>query len=659
MNRQALSPQVAGLFLAVVTAAGSSIYCDDAHAADPLDCQRIANQIPYQPLSPARLDNSKRKFNRSLQTLQSRLGRQGKEFRSKWMKYLKGTELVGRNQHGYEEINLFRRWLFSSAEGVEHKVFADVRRDVGPYNDVLYTAQFADLHGEHLRHLQGLTRACWAVNSNPVSENLLAVQTHLTWFSRTKTDAGYASALFAAWRRPNVRLQIPGHFITDKFYENDVTVQEQGPVNETFCLPIGFRGKNQAVQSTGCASTYGTASIHLIPSAEVARFMVKVDGQINSNTQSNNGPVNTKTNSVSRFQSRAILDGSIEGIELKSIDTDVHIVSMDSQYTGTTRRPRVNRLFARVAERKSQKAEVQAAIQSQNKAAVRRQLKEKIQEQIGDFTEDQEIAANLEKSIKDKMGNLGEKLSKPFEREGVKIDRVVLGTGLDHVAVRLEVGDSGRLLSLDREPINPSPNDIHLAFHQSALNNMFQVAYAGKWVNDDYFEKATKLMYTEAPYELYTHSRKEDWAIKYADVNPVTFALDSKEQIVVTVRAAGFKRRGPGEKQWKVTLAPATYVVTYRIAEDQHGDSFLEKTNRLASVPSENALNEEDRAFMSRMEERINAFLGEDLNMGGLTVPKGGPMTELKNVKAFNFNLSNGWISYNVSNLPKIFDEAK
>ena len=100
-------------------------------------------------------------------------------------------------------------------------------------------------------------------------------------------------------------------------------------------------------------------------------------------------------------------------------------------------------------------------------------------------------------------------------------------------------------------------------------------------------------------------------------------------------------------------------MVTYRIAEDQHGDSFLEKTNRLASVPSENALNEEDRAFMSRMEERINAFLGEDLNMGGLTVPKGGPMTELKNVKAFNFNLSNGWISYNVSNLPKIFDEAK
>ena len=646
-----------GFLLAAVAIGGSAFYSEDTYAIEFLDCQGIGNRIPYKPFSLSRLDSARNRFNQSFQNLHFRLGKQGEEFFNNWMKYLHGTKLVGRYQHNYKEISIFRRWLFSNQEGMEHSAFAAIKRDIIPYSDALYTAQYVDLYREHVAHQQGLVSACMAVNVDPIPENLLALQTHLTWFGRTQTDNGIASGQFSAWRRPNIRLQIPARFITDKFYEKGATVKDQGPVDETFHLPIGFRGKNKPVRSTGQASTYGNATIHLIPSLDTARFMVKVNGNINANTLSQSGPVSSQTHSTSIFESRAILDVTLEGIALQSVASDVNIQSMNTQYKGTTSRPLLNGLFSKIARKKSQKPAVQASIKAQSKEATRRQLKEKIQEQVGSFTMDKGVATKLQKTIADKMGNLGNNMTKAFKREGVKINKVSLGTTHDHVAVRLELGDRSRLLALDREPFNPSPSDIHLAFHQSLLKNMFQVTYSGKWVHDDYFEKPAELMYTKIPKELHPHGRKENWAIKYADINPITFQLLSQEQIIVTVRLAGFRRREPGAKKWIVTMTPATYQITYRVAEDKHGKAYLEKTHRVAMVPNQINLPSEDKAFIDRMEDRINAFLGENINMGGLIFPKGGPMANLADVKILNLNLSNGWISFNVANLPKILEK--
>ena len=180
-------------------------------------------------------------------------------------------------------------------------------------------------------------------------------------------------------------------------------------------------------------------------------------------------------------------------------------------------------------------------------------------------------------------------------------------------------------------------HDLSFAFHESALNSLYEVFYAGETLRDKDFLNTMDTLTGEEQPQLRVTSKKPRWSITLADERP----LDLKFADGGTAIDVHLKSLKLGERQF---IGKLTISVRYQIEKAASGPQF----NRDGEVQVNGQL---DGASAAELDEAITLlktkFSGvflPVLTLNGLTVPSDDLWVKLGKLLLVQFDAKDGWL---------------
>lgn len=666
--------------LLLVSALSLALQLNVRAAARPLpteDRERTANfdtqdpavmfsldRIPFQAPDEGEAERNRLQFEAAVKRLAHRLAEAGDEYYLGWSNYLHFDPIVDAVSRGVEprleDIRVFRRWLFSNQPGIEDRLFHDVRVAVLPYEATRFTHEMRSLEEVHHQQLLSLMAAWSDYRQDPSVRNELKIQGILHWFSMTKTDGGRLDEAVKAQLQPNLCIQVSDHLIRQWAAPRLNNYQNHRSVSTNFTLPINPVGTPTPISATGEANTAGTVDFTLLPSANSLLVNLRFHGNTEAMTSSSMNRLTIETRMAGKLSSSGTIEIRPEELDIRNVVGQAELERLGFEFRTGHRSELVGEFIEGFADNLVSSQRVQSSLRSQ----VIKHFEEEIASQFQ--SEIRGLASQTEHlQVADVLSSGNESIARvvaPLIREGVEIKLDSLRSGSDAIQAGFCLRSKGGLTTCDLPPMTEHEG-IQIAVHESFVNNLFTQMWGGKWLSDVYLERASRLIYSNAPYELYTHDRKERWRIQLAEHMPFVFAWTSAGEMQASLRVQAFQYRSTELSECRTVVAPMIYTATYRIHENEFGEIALQRTSFesiLESEPSEmyvstesipgQELVEADREFLDRQADRMQAWLGEDIDFGGLVVPEGGELSEKLNQFMVNgWEMQDGWLTARLS----------
>lgn len=255
---------------------------------------------------------------------------------------------------------------------------------------------------------------------------------------------------------PNVRVAVHQRFVERMLPEATV---ESGPMQD-FVLGRKVRGTRTVEQSTG---------IRFLPDADEIRFELLVNGEVDSRTVTESGPVAIHTRGAASFTVRKPVSLSTAGIAFGNAtgraSNDSRVAGIETNFDGV---PIMGPLMRNIARSQVDESRDQAAREVNGKI-IFRACREVDQQAEPKFTE---IATRIR-----------ERLWEPLVRLGLDPQPVALETTDTQATVRLRLAASSQLAAHTPRPRAPADSMLSMQVHQSSLNNTCErLAVAGRTV---------------------------------------------------------------------------------------------------------------------------------------------------------------------------------
>lgn len=274
-----------------------------------------------------------------------------------------------------------------------------------------------------------------------------------TSFSRAK-DLG--KAVGDHYLAPNVRVAVHQQFVERMLPEATV---DSGPMQD-FVLGRKVRGTRTVEQST---------SVRFLPDPDEIRFELLVNGEVDSRTVTESGPVAIHTRGAASFTVRKPVSLSTAGLTFGNAmgraSNDSRVAGIETNFDGV---PIMGPLMRNIARSQVDESREEAAREVNGKIIVRA-CREVDQQAEPKFTE---IAARIRA-----------RLWEPLVRLGLDPQPVALETTDTQATVRLRLAAATQLAAHTPRPRAPADAMLSMQVHQSTLNNTCErFALAGRSV---------------------------------------------------------------------------------------------------------------------------------------------------------------------------------
>lgn len=284
-----------------------------------------------------------------------------------------------------------------------------------------------------------------------ITSALAAIKT--TSFSRAKD---LVKAVGDHYLAPNVRVAVHQQFVERMLPEATV---DSGPMQD-FVLGRKVRGTRTIEQST---------SVRFLPDADEIRFELLVNGEVDSRTVTESGPVAIHSRGAATFTVRKPVSLSSAGLTFGNAtgraSNDSRLAGIETNFDGV---PIMGPLMRNIARSQVDESREQAAREVNGKIIVRA-CREVDQQSEPKFTE---VAARIR-----------ERLWEPLVRLGLDPQPVALETTDSQATVRLRLAASAQLAAHTPRPRAPANAMLSMQVHQSTLNNTCErFALAGRSV---------------------------------------------------------------------------------------------------------------------------------------------------------------------------------
>lgn len=610
----------------------------------PIELRAITFCAP----DPQRVQGTWQPFMSAVQELDRKLLSNGVEYQNAWRRYLHlepVLQAIDENRvPNYSEVRLFRRWLFSNQEGIDSKLFVEVRATVRPLEDALFTTEIDNLEKQHQLHLNLLIERWKEYAREPSMTNRIGLLEELIWFEKTQTDGGRIGEQLQTEQHSSLVVQIPKTAVDVLVEENRFSIVDHRRVHNHLEVPVGVLEVPLELDAYGEATTSGQLRFRFLPSPDSSRIEVTFEGETSVATVSESHQIQVDSRMNGGVSLQGIIDVTPTGCQIKDIESNIALNSLQHQATSLHRMRRLGNLARTLSESIINDPKTRFLVSQNIREHFRKELAEHFSNEVGKLNQAlQQISVDA--PMFEKISQI-QAVFAPFSREGVQMELAEFTSSFNSARFGMQVNSDGKLHSPTKPPLS---NDEAFAFcvHDSMIANLFQTFWSGKWVKDNYFEHAGDLIHSDSPYALYTHDRKEQWKLKFAEVAPFTIEFVSRDQIVVRLRCEGFQLKPVDESKWHLFDQPRAYVATYSIVDNQPGEPYLERTHFQvvepnSSIPTSNTL--EDNDFILRMDERMSAFLGEQIDFGGIVLPDGGEVSRFfDRIQVAEFEVENGW----------------
>lgn len=625
-------------------------------AVATLPCSEVLNWS-FQDSARLEYQVKSTEFYRELENLINKLKLGGKDSFRLWSNYLGLEDLlslqnatVGAQLVGTTKL---RRFIFARKESVEHRWFGPLRKLIDPYHDILNTINYGDgLRTEFDAKRAALFVECQNFNTEASRETRFKLQKIYHWFVSTGTVGQPLVTFFRPLLKPGLVLRLPESYVKNKMDQNLFKPSKTTSNVSRFSLPLGFRGKYKTVESQGTSHTQGVLTMTLLPSTETIRYRVEFKGQVTSKGFSSQGIVASRTDLEADVSATGTVDITLQGVQISPVETDVTINKMSNQVSNSIKQPLISQIVDRIASRKVNSAAVRQASSQQSRQAIASQLAQSFETEIRAF-----FNRNMGKIIPDNLGSelfSFEEAALVMARENLHLSQPVLASDYRSLYAQLEWDIKATLGAAEPCKLSFRPGQIGICIHESFLSNVFDRFFGSKDVPDTHFESFSKILFTQAPYELYTHTRKEKWWVVFEDVAPWSFGIESKDFVSIVLRVKGFWHKAPNSANRKYISSPHVFRARYHIGDNGYGRLNLERES-FEIEGSKEGLENQDREFLVRMDKRLEAFFGEVIDMGGLNLPKGSKLHDtFYQLKVNDLRIDDGWLGFNLENFESL-----
>ncbi len=581
-----------------------------APQADQLPSAARAAKAAFLPPTKADLDLAKADLMAALGRLDARL-KIGGERGQGWADYLKLDALKGQLARseapdGAVLTDAYGR-LASRHDGLKLVWFADVRQGLRHY---IATARFmgrADLRKQYETALEDLAGNIEKYRKDPSAQTALAIGDGMTWLEQ----AGQAKWLIGAVRRqlshPNVFVEVSAQLVSARLA---MPVDETTPVQD-YILGTDIRGTGHAV---------GQLSAEMLPSEEAGRLDLVFHGRIDSDTTGYNGPVQILSTGTTQMEARKQLSLTAERIAgsaaVSQADTSTTIDAICSN--------RGSALIERLAWRRATKQKAQAECIASRHAEQR--FNERMDQQA-----DELIAGANDKLVK--------RFRRPMAERQLMPEVFRLRTTPSALHVTLLQAAGGSLAAPGAPPDVPSPGDLAVRLHQSAVNNVAHAALGGVVLDEKrLYELLEEYIGPVEPGERQPQDT-EEWSITFAARQPISVGFD-EGKLAVTIRGQEYYADGETHPAMNVTAV-------YRIEKTGRGWKAV-RQGKLSIFPpgfdpnSGEQLAGRIQVLRTILERRFGKFLKEELTPKNLVfAPEGRQPVSLQLTR---WDSTRGWL---------------
>jgi len=549
--------------------------------ADQLPGAARAAKTAFLPPTKADLDLAKADLLAAVARLDARLKIGGQRGEG-WAAYLKldalKEQLARSEAPDAAALTAAYRRLASRHDGLKLVWFADVRQALRHY---LATSQFigrADLRKQYETALEDLAGNVEKYRKDPSAETALAIGDGVSWLEQTGQAKWLVKAIRQRLSHPNVFVEVSVDLVSARLA---MPIDETTPVQD-YILGTDIQGTGRAV---------GQLSSETVPSEEAGRLDLVFRGRIDSDTTGYNGPVQILATGTTQMEARKQLSLTAERIvgspAASQADTSTTINAICSN--------RGCALIERLAWRRAMKQKAQAECIASRHAEQR--FNERMDKQADDL-----IAEANEK--------LAKRLRRPLAERQLMPEVFRLRTTRSSLGATLLQAADGSLAAPGAPPDVPSPGDLAVRLHQSAVNNFAHAALGGVVLDEKrLYELLEEYIGPVEPGERQPQDT-EEWSITFAAQQPISVAFD-EGKFALTIRGQEYYADGETHPAMNVTAV-------YRIQNTDRGWKAVRQGKLSIFPPGFNPDGGEQLAgriqvLRTILERRFGKFLKEEL----------------------------------------------
>lgn len=615
-------------FLACVALESFAASCDALrHAADPTAILTDAEMRFVQP-ADTWFYETQAVLREEMNRVSAALEAQGPEYAEPWKHHfywdLLEKNLGSLDSINVSEIELSRRWMYSNRKGTEYPFFAGLRSAMDAYWDAATTLSHPDLQGAFIKKVALARQQLQALFADPSDANSAALARTLGWLEQTGQLAAETAALRAALSHPNLQLVVSKPLTHRILSTQNTSVEHSLVVSDSSQTPTTRRfQRSRPVYVRGTAHATGEISLELVPNPRLAELNIVYEGEVNSLSNANAGPVSFNIRAVGPVTAYTPVTFGPQGIDVRDTVVQPHVRTSISNISAD------RNFVRRIGTRRVNEPQSRSLMNSRSREKTIQLLKEQMDEHVGSAIE--EIRKEIART-RSTMGQFSE-IFAPMVREGAA--PIFSGTQSTDRTVTVNIHEGRReQFGAARSCPEMFPQaDIVGQMHVSFINNLFETIMAGKMFTDEYFMKYAKVLQPTLPLDLMVHSRAKRWAIIAAKPRPLVLEIPQANHFKFTLKIAALEV--DGERFTASTQA----TVRYQLQQNEFGEYYLGREGEV-QIDSQLASHHCDL-----LQRKLSAFFAPILDGGGVVIPEGGATGSLNSLELLGVHAIDDWLA--------------
>jgi len=483
----------------------------------------------YQAIDAPRLARARERLNVATKSLRSYLGAGAAG--AAWRKFLKldalDAQLRPDAKPDSETLVAILDQLQADERGLEQPRFTNLRRRLREY--VADSLQAADPNAqtEYAERLDHLAAQLDAYKQEPSTATLKSIGSDLGYLERRGQALTLVDAVKQQLAQPNLLFTAKASFLADGL---DRPVNEVEPVRDVIL----------GTSIVGTGRTEGRLTFRFVPDSERALLLAELQGVNYSRSTGYNGPAIIYTTGAAQLKATKLLTIEADGLHGLSTTIDAKL-STKITGIGSTKGGVIGCIVEKVASRRASQQSGQTRVIAQAKA--NRRLERKFEDQI---------SGELARTNKE----FRERFFGPLVRREIYPD-LHFSTTTERLHVVGVQGDTEQLGAQSPAPAMVGDPEVAMRMHVSTVNNFAASTLAGETVGQPELEKAALDLMGQVPDRLKPEEGKDDWAITFADEDPITLSI--ADDIVTLVG------RGKKYKSGSSTYSAMNFTVRYKV----------------------------------------------------------------------------------------------
>ena len=570
-----------------------------------------AKQVPFKPISDAKVEAARRAAQRSLDKLTEYL--RGIEVGPGWMEYLETgalAEMLSSNTApDLKRLREIYERFVDGDPGLESEPLLDVQRELGKYLSILETRAAIPGDKEYHAALDELSQLLAEYREEPSAEHAAALGRQLQLIDSTASAPGVVEALRRHFDHPNLLVRVSSGFLEAGINR---TVNDTRDVRETI---LGTR-----IRGTG--ETTGQLRIALLPGVGRWAGKVTIQGVTQSQTVGYNGPARVYSDGTTRFEAGKSLEFNALGISSDDAAATAQTKTRTKAVKTKIDCPIIGPIADRIAWNRSQKTKPKAEV-------------------INARRTEQKVGDRMNQEWNERFSTINnfylDYYRKVLLRFGAFPERISFSNSSQLLQASAVHATEWQLGAQQAPPDVSGDPAIAVRVHESTINNV-AVHISGKTFAEDEVKDKISEILGGLPDGWKEASEEEERTITFADAFPVEVTADDGH-LTVLLRGKSFVR---GERIYPPMNIKATYEL-----ERFQGTLWLRRKEALEIIPpdfkvGQDTLSVRQVVVVSGLRRMFDKIFREEFQLKPLKI--GGPWKDVGEFPMSQSLAEDGWV---------------